>query len=331
MQLLLAQATNEPTGGVAGWALDLIDSLGAVGLALLSALDSMTSVLPVDLLLPLVGYSATQGGILIATAIACATAGSVTGFLVMYAIGARLGNDRARAALTKIPGIKAEGVDRAEAWFTRHGTKAVLFGRILPGVRCFISIPAGVHRMPLPKYVLFSALGSLIWNSTLLLSGYLLGENWHRITDAVGMLPYILIGVTVVAAPIVLIKRRRRRQGSVAEVSSASPVSPGRSGRRRKFAAVFSVPSVLRRCSGRQGEAAAVSSASAVSSARSHRRRKIAAVPSVPAVLKRRGPRRRRFAALLSVPAVLRRRSRRQGEVAADMETIDENVEVTQP
>lgn len=211
MQFFLAQAANEPTGGVAGWALDLIDSLGGVGLALLSALDSMTSILPVDLLLPLVGYSATQGGILIGTAIACATAGSVTGFLILYAVGARLGRDRSRALLTKIPGMKAEGVDRAEAWFARHGTKAVLFGRMLPGVRCFISIPAGVNRMPLPKYLLFSALGSLMWNSTLLLSGYLLGENWHRISDVVGMLPYVLIGAAVLAVPIVLVRRSRRK------------------------------------------------------------------------------------------------------------------------
>lgn len=211
MQFFLAQAANEPTGGVAGWALDLIDSLGGVGLALLSALDSMTSILPVDLLLPLVGYSATQGGILIGTAIACATAGSVTGFLILYAVGARLGRDRSRALLTKIPGMKAEGVDRAEAWFARHGAKAVLFGRMLPGVRCFISIPAGVNRMPLPKYLLFSALGSLMWNSTLLLSGYLLGENWHRISDVVGMLPYVLIGAAVLAVPIVLVRRSRRK------------------------------------------------------------------------------------------------------------------------
>ncbi|MGH1553805.1 DedA family protein [Streptomyces sp. L7] len=132
-----------------------------MGLALLSALDSMTSILPVDLLLPLVGYSANQGGILIGTAILAATAGSMVGYLALYAVGARLGRERSRAVLTRIPGIKAEGVDRAEAWFLRHESMAVLFGRILPGGRCFVSIPAGVERMPLRKYLLLSGLGGL--------------------------------------------------------------------------------------------------------------------------------------------------------------------------
>lgn len=227
MQSLLAQVANEPSTGMAGWALDLIDSLGAAGLAFLAALDSMTSILPVDMLLPLVGYSATQGGIPIATAISAATAGSIVGYLAMYTVGARLGRERSRALLTKIPGIKAKSVDRAEAWFTRHGTKAVLFGRVLPGFRFIISVPAGVERMPLRKYVLLSGLGSLLWNSTLLVSGYLLGENWHRITDILGLLPYVLIGAAVLAVPLLLVRRSRRKRKAAAELDSlaVSPVS----------------------------------------------------------------------------------------------------------
>lgn len=311
MQFFLAQAANEPSGGMAGWALDLIDSVGALGLFVLSALDSMTSILPVDMLLPLVGYSATQGGILIGTAIACATAGAVMGYLALYFVGARLGRERARALLTKIPGVKAEAVDRAEAWFARHGAKAVILGRMLPGVRCFISIPAGVERMPLPKYLAFSALGGLMWNSTLLLAGYLLGENWHRVTDVVGYLPYVL-GVLLVVFGVRYVIKRRARRGTEQAVTEAVESSSGgrRGGRRQRVAAAIAGFSPVKRLGRRrQGAVAGV-------------------VESSPA--RRRSRRKQRAAAAIAGLPLARRFGRRKQEAAA-AEADREHVEVTQP
>jgi len=217
--LYLAQATGEPTGGLAGWAVDVIDALGGPGLALLTALDSVLfGALPVDVLMPLVGYTATQGAINIGVAIACATTGTLVGSLALYALGARLGRDRARALLVKIPGFKPETVDRAEAWFGRHGSKAVLFGRMLPGIRPLISIPAGVERMPLPKFVVLTVIGSLTWNSTLLLAGYLLGENWHRVTEVAGGFAYVFLIALAAISVLVVVKRRSRRRKDSATV-----------------------------------------------------------------------------------------------------------------
>lgn len=217
MKLYLAQAAGEPTGGLTGWAVDMIDALGGAGLALVTALDSVLfGALPVDVLMPLVGYTATQGAINIGTAIVCATVGSVLGSLVQYAVGARLGRDRARALLVKFPGVKPETVDRAEEWFARHGAKAVLFGRMLPAVRSLISIPAGAGRMPLPKFVLLTALGSLLWISALLLSGYLLGENWQRVTDIAGTFSYVALGALAVGVIVLVVKRRNRRRKEAA-------------------------------------------------------------------------------------------------------------------
>jgi len=219
MMPYLAQATGEPTGGLAGWAVDMIDALGGAGLALLTALDSLLfGALPVDVLLPLVGYTATQGAINIGTAIVCATAGSVVGSLAQYALGARLGRDRARALLLRFPGIKTETVDRAEAWFARHGAKAVLFGRVLPVIRPLISIPAGAERMSLPKFVLFTAIGTMTWTATLLLSGYLLGENWHRVTDYAGMFAYVVLVTVVPGLVLIAVRRRNRRRKETATV-----------------------------------------------------------------------------------------------------------------
>ncbi|MGW0711418.1 DedA family protein [Streptomyces sp. NPDC002643] len=311
MQFFLAQAANEPTGGVAGWALDLIDSVGALGLFLLTALDSMTSILPVDMLLPLVGYSATQGGMHIGAAIAAATMGSAVGYLGLYLVGARLGRERARVLVTKIPGIKAEAVDRAEAWFARHGAKAVIFGRMMPGVRCFISIPAGVERMPLPKYVALSALGGLMWNSVLLLCGYLLGENWHRVTDALSYIPYVL-GVALVLFAVRYVIKRRGRGGmeqAVAEVVESSS-SGRRGGRRQRAAAAIAGFSPVKRLGRRrQGAVAGV-------------------VESSPA--RRRSRRKQRAAAAIVGLPLVRRFGRRKQEAAA-AEADREPAEVTQP
>ncbi|TLS44456.1 DedA family protein [Streptomyces montanus] len=219
MMLYLAQTTGEPTGGLAGWAIDVIDALGGLGIALLTVLDSVLfGALPIDVLLPLIGYTASQGAINIGVAIVCAAAGVVVGSLVQYTLGARLGRDRARALLVKLPGIKPESVDRAEAWFARHSTKAVLFGRMLPVVRPLISIPAGVERMALPKFVVLTAIGSLIWNGMLLGSGYLLGENWHQVVDIMGYVPYALLGALAVGVPLFLRRRNRRRKNAATAI-----------------------------------------------------------------------------------------------------------------
>lgn len=214
----LAQAAEAPTGGLAGWAVDLVETLGGPGLALMSGLDSMVSVVPADLVMPLVGFSATQGAINLGAAMAWATAGSVAGSVVLYFLGMLLGRERAWALLIRIPGIKPKTLDRAEAWFGRHGAKAVMFGRMLPGIRALISLPAGIERMPLPKFVVLTAIGSLMWNSTLLGAGYLLGANWRLMANIVGILIYVVIGATVLAVGYLVIRRRRAKRATSALV-----------------------------------------------------------------------------------------------------------------
>ncbi|MFI6690831.1 DedA family protein [Streptomyces sp. NPDC050433] len=220
--MYMAQVTGDVSGGLNGWAVDVIDALGGLGLAIFTALDSMLfGVLPVDVLLPLVGYSATRGAINIGVAVVCATVGAVVGGVLQYALGAKLGRDRARALLMKIPGIKPDTVDRAEDWFARHGAKAVLFGRVLPVLRPLISIPAGVERMPLPKFVVLTAIGSLMWNSALLGSGYLLGENWRRVTHYAGTFSYIALGALAVAVVVYAVRRRKQAAAPVGESERA--------------------------------------------------------------------------------------------------------------
>jgi membrane protein DedA with SNARE-associated domain len=207
MDLHIAQAAVESAGGITGWAAGLVDSLGGPGVALLVGLDYVLLPIPSDMVLPLVGISATQGAIGLGSAVAWSTAGSVAGALVMYSIGLLLGRVRTRALLTRIPGFKAANVDRSEAWFARHGAKAVVFGRTVPMLRSLISLPAGVDRMLPPKFLVLTALGGLMWNSTLLLGGYLLGANWHVIGDFAVFAPVLPVVVLVV---VKLVRPKRR-------------------------------------------------------------------------------------------------------------------------
>src|SRR6201999_449432 len=112
--------------------------------------DSILPFLPSEVILPLAGLSASQGHMSLVAAIIWTTIGSMAGSTVMYYLGAWLGRDRARALLLKLPMVKADEVDRTEAWFQRHGLKAVFIGRMVPVFRSLISIPAGVERMSYP-------------------------------------------------------------------------------------------------------------------------------------------------------------------------------------
>ncbi|MFI6832970.1 DedA family protein [Kribbella sp. NPDC050241] len=209
------QATQEPTGGVAGWAIDLMERLGAPGAGLAVALESLFPPLPSEVILPLAGFAASRGDLGLVSAIVFTTLGSIVGALALYGVGAGLGRDRTRAVARKLPLMKIEDVDKAETWFTRHGSKAVLIGRLVPVVRSLISVPAGVERMPVALFLVLTALGSLIWNSLLIVAGYQLGERWQVVESSVGVFQWVVIAAAVVAVVwFVVAKLRGRRSVS---------------------------------------------------------------------------------------------------------------------
>lgn len=208
-----AAAEPEPTGLV-GWAVQLTEVLGAPGAGLAVALENVFPPLPSEVILPLAGFAASRGDISLWAAILWTTAGSVLGAVALYWLGALLGRRRMRAIASRLPLVKIEDVERSEAWFGRHGGKAVFFGRMVPVFRSLISIPAGIERMPLPKFVSYTALGSLIWNTAFVLAGYLLGENWWRVEKYVSLFQNIVIGAVVLTIGWFVVSRlvRSRRQ-----------------------------------------------------------------------------------------------------------------------
>ncbi|OLT42599.1 hypothetical protein BJF85_22480 [Saccharomonospora sp. CUA-673] len=201
-------------GGLAGWAVDVMETLGGPGAALTVGLDNLFPPIPSELVLPLAGFTAAQGTFTLPGALLWTTAGSVVGALIVYLVGRLLGRERTRRLIARVPLMKAEDFDVAEAWFAEHGTKAVFFGRMVPLVRSFISLPAGIARMPLPVFLLLTTLGSLVWNTIFVVAGYLLGANWHVVERYSGVFQVVVVVAGAAAVGLFVYKRLAARRKS---------------------------------------------------------------------------------------------------------------------
>jgi membrane protein DedA with SNARE-associated domain len=207
MQMLLRVLSGMPLGADA--------ELGGIsGLAV--ALENLFPPIPSEVILPLAGFTASQGDMSLAAAIAWTTVGSVAGAVVLYWIGALIGRERVRAIAARLPLVKVSDIDRTEAWFQRHGRKTVFLGRMVPLFRSFVSIPAGIERMPMTTFLLLTTLGSLIWNTLFVMAGYLLGEQRQVIEDYAGTYQNTVLAVGALAVVgfvvVRLVAARRNRQ-----------------------------------------------------------------------------------------------------------------------
>src|SRR5687767_9311342 len=132
------------------WIATVIQRLGYVGVAALTFLENLFPPIPSELVIPLAGFVAARGELQIAIVILAASAGSLAGAIVWYAIGRQVGERRLRAWVDRHGRwltLSANDVDRAQGWFRRHGKAAVFLGRLVPGVRTFVSLPAGFSAM----------------------------------------------------------------------------------------------------------------------------------------------------------------------------------------
>ncbi|MET8983015.1 DedA family protein [Streptomyces sp. NPDC004539] len=207
----LAAPPQEPSDGITGWVTDLIDTIGGPGAGLAIALENLFPPIPSEVILPLTGFAAGQGVLSLPSALFWTTLGAVVGAVVLYWIGMLVGRDRVHAIWAKLPLVKPADLVRTEEWFARHGTKAIFLGRMLPVFRSLISVPAGVERMRLPTFVALTTLGSLIWNSVLIMAGYWLGDQWELVEAYVGVLSKVVLGLAVVAVALFVTVRIRSR------------------------------------------------------------------------------------------------------------------------
>ncbi|AKZ55478.1 putative membrane protein [Streptomyces ambofaciens ATCC 23877] len=208
-----AVQTAAGSGAAPEWINDLMDGLGAPGAGLAIALENLFPPLPSEVILPLAGFAASSGRMNLIAVLLWTTAGSVIGALALYGIGALLGRDRTVAIAGKLPLVKVSDIEKTEAWFLKHGTKAVFFGRMIPIFRSLISVPAGVERMRLPVFLGLTTLGSAIWNTVFVLAGYALGDNWSQVSGIASTYSKVILAVAALAL-LVFVGMRLMRPGA---------------------------------------------------------------------------------------------------------------------
>lgn len=190
---------------------EIVSASGYVGVFLLMLLENIFPPIPSELIMPLAGFVAARGDLNFIAVILIGTAGSVIGALPWYYAGAKLGKKRMKH-LAKRWGhwltLSPEDVDKASEWFDRHGKGAVFTGRLIPAVRTLISVPAGIVGMPMPLFLLFSTLGSLIWTALLAVAGYLLESRYAKVSQ---YLDPISTGVVVLMVLYYLYRLIRQR------------------------------------------------------------------------------------------------------------------------
>lgn len=199
MILPFLTTTGDEIGGIAGKLVDLMESIGGPGVAIAVAAENLFPPIPSELILPLAGFTAGQAdaNMTVVGAIIWATIGSLIGATILYYLGYAIGRDRIRAIVLKMPLVKITDLDRTEAWYLKHQTKTVFFGRMIPIFRSLISIPAGVERMKFWLFLVYTAAGSLIWNTALVVAGYQLGSRWDEVEKYVGAFQKLVVVVVI--------------------------------------------------------------------------------------------------------------------------------------
>ena len=190
----------------------LVGALAAPGVGIAVAAENLFPPIPSEVILPSAGFAAASGSMGLVSAIVWATIGSVVGALALYALGAWFGRARFYSLASKIPFVKEADIERAEAWFVRRGSLAVLLGRVVPVVRSLISIPAGIERMKLLPFTLYTAIGSALWNSVLIGAGYALGANWAIVEEWISRYQLIVFGLAGIALIVWMVRKWTARR-----------------------------------------------------------------------------------------------------------------------
>jgi membrane protein DedA with SNARE-associated domain len=209
--------------GFIDWLLQTLLAIGYPGIVALMAMESSILPVPSELVMPPAGYLAAKGQMNFALVLLSGVLGSVIGALANY-YGARLIGRPLIQRYGKYVLLSEKNLLRSDRFFAEHGEISMLIGRLFPVIRHLISIPAGLHGMPLPKFMLYTAVGAAVWCAILTWIGYFLGqhegvlrsEEIHRYVTWALM---VLIPLSVITV-IVYVARRRRRGGA----GGSSPV-----------------------------------------------------------------------------------------------------------
>jgi len=208
--LVLAAVTDR----LVNFATNVVGDLGLPGIFLLMVPESACIPIPSEATMLFAGFNVSKGVYSLEAAVLVATFANLVGSLIAYAVG-YFGRVEVMAH-SRFVHLKPEHIETADRWFERWGSWAVFFGRMLPVVRTFISLPAGVARMPLWRFSLLTFLGALPWNFGLALIGKSAGDNWEDWQSRLHYLDYVVLAVIVVGAAYLGLRWRRARRARVA-------------------------------------------------------------------------------------------------------------------
>ncbi|WP_173917497.1 DedA family protein [Halobacillus sp. Marseille-Q1614] len=197
------------------WLMGIINNYGYMGILVLIALENIFPPVPSEVILTFGGFVTTTSNLSIFGVVMASTAGSVLGAVVLYGIGLLLSVERLERIIEKwghILRLTKQDVRKADKWFDRYGPWTVFFCRFVPLIRSLISIPAGMSKMNVAVFFVFTTLGTLIWNVVLVYLGASVGESWEEIVgymDVYSKFIYTILAVLIVVLVVMYIKKRR--------------------------------------------------------------------------------------------------------------------------
>jgi membrane protein DedA with SNARE-associated domain len=189
----------------------LVQAYGYVAVFLLMAAESACIPIPSEVVMPLAGALTLGGQLSLLAVIALGLAGNLLGSFVAYVVG-RTGGRALVSRLAQRRLIRSDDLDRAERWFNRRGAPAVAFGRLVPVVRTFISLPAGIGEMPIVRFGVYSLAGSLPFLAALAVAGRELGSHWRSVDTLFQGPTYVVAGAVVVSLAVVGVRWARKRR-----------------------------------------------------------------------------------------------------------------------
>ena len=195
------------------WAAQTIEFLGYPGVAILMAFESMIIPLPSELVMPFAGFLAVQGSMNFWLVILFSVVGSLAGSAISYYMG-YYGGNKLVLKFGKYLFLDETDLKKTEAWFAKSGEKTIFIGRFVPIVRHLISIPAGIGKMNLKKFYLFTFLGAGVWNTILATAGYILGKKWSAVRHYSEPFSLAIVALLLIASGGLIyhhIKNKRRQ------------------------------------------------------------------------------------------------------------------------
>ncbi|WP_217180299.1 DedA family protein [Streptomyces sp. AC495_CC817] len=223
----MAASTDHGFSGLTGFAADILTAWGDIGVGILVFVEVLIPPIPSEVILPFAGYLSQSGELHLGWLIFWSTLASWLGALLLYGLGAAIGMDRAVRLLAATRLVSRSDLDRGSEWFLRSGAWTVLVGRMVPGVRSLISLPAGASRMNLVRFSVYTIVGSGLWNAMLIGVGAALGTQHERLEQYLGYLDYAVYGALAIGVVVLVVRRIREAASPRSSDAPAGAASIG--------------------------------------------------------------------------------------------------------